>query len=386
MLKGHGISVYSSRTVGDRKDQILDALGAAAREADLVFITGGLGPTSDDLTRDVLAEYCAVASVQDEAALDRLRAKFAKRGSVVSETNLRQSFFPQGASVLENDWGTADAFRVENKQGVSIIALPGVPRELRPIVEQRVQPWLRKRTGERDPLRVEAFRIFGLPESEIASRIELLGLSSEIEVAYRASFPDVTVKLSLSRQRITDTKILDEAVSCVSSALGDFVFSRELQVGLSEVVVRMLSSQGKRLAIAESCTGGRIVDKIVSVPGASQALEASLVTYSNSAKEVFLGVPPVVLEGDGAVSKRVAEAMARGARLRSGGDIGLATTGIAGPGGGSAEKPVGAVWIALSDAQTEESHYYVITREREQFRQYASHLALDLLRRFLLRK
>ncbi len=374
--------------VDDIQDVIVGEIEAAVNSSDVVFTTGGLGPTSDDCTRQAVAQAAGVELQQSEESVERLKQYASSRGRALNANSLLQALFPKGAEILINEVGTADAFitliQNDDLEQIPVISLPGPPSELRHVFGKSVRPYLEQRFGVA-PSPQLYLRCFGLSESHVGTLIDSLKLPEGVSVAYRPTFPELLLTLSLTpaHSSAKDGKEkLRAASSLIEQILGaEFIFARESPTRLSQVVANLLREKGLRLSAAESCTGGMLSEQLVAVPGASSFLLSSLVTYSNSAKEVFLGVKPALLEAKGAVSEEVAKAMAYGAKNRIGADIAVSTTGIAGPDGGSEEKPVGTLWIGLAYKGEVQAFHYQLPFERNALRLYATNLALDLIRR-----
>ncbi len=386
-LSALGFRVRCITQVGDSPEEIASAINDAVSRSALVITTGGLGPTTDDLTRDVIALSCKTKTVLNEDALRKLKEFSAKRGRPFAEINARQAYFPENAEIIPNAGGTADAFFVRHPSGAHIVALPGVPFEVKVILEQELKRRLRGMFDLREQPATVLLKIFGLSESFVGSVIEAAHLGAEINGAYRPRFPEIWVTLTCRSacEPPQAAKLVAAAAKAVSEAIGEqFIFTTAVDESFPAVIGGYLTQRSERVAVAESCTGGRISDLIVSVPGASEFFTCGLVAYANESKEAFLGVHAQSIEHYGAVGKETAVEMARGVRIRSGSEIGISTTGIAGPTGGSDSKPVGTVWIALSTIDKEVAFSYRLLWERDRFRLYASYLALDLLRRHLL--
>jgi nicotinamide-nucleotide amidase len=357
---------------------IRDAILEAAPRADALLVTGGLGPTSDDVTRDIVAELTNRPLEYVESIFEKIRARFDRRGLRISERISRQAYVPRGATVLDNDFGTAPGLYVPaTEQLPHLFLLPGPPRELRPMFEVKVAPLLRGLTAETD-LQAIIYRTSGLGESYLE---EMVGKDLEalpgIEVGYCAHVGEVDLRL------IGGAKTLAEADRLMREMLGDYIVTTEAKE-LEEVVVQQLTERRASLATAESCTGGHLADRLTDVPGASAVLLEGHVTYSNAAKESTLSVPRDLLETVGAVSEEVATAMAEGVRTRANADFGLSTTGIAGPGGGTEAKPVGTVFVGLAEkgGKTRVEKLF-FPSDRQTFKQMVSQYALNLLRRRL---
>ena len=388
-LDGLGVAVRRKVVTGDDAGEIGAALRQALRPGALVVLTGGLGPTEDDRTRDTVAGTFDLPLAEDPAVLSDIRARFAARNIEMPEVNRRQALVPAGARVLRNGRGTAPGLWLEHAQA-DVVLLPGPPRELRPMFDEQVLPRLAGRAGVAGIHR-RVLRIAGRAESAVETvaqpvysawrdwepPVETMVLSSlgqiEMHLATRARGPGE------ARQR------LDAATAALAEVLGRDLFSSDGS-SLEAVVGRLLRERGLRVAVAESCTGGLLTSRLTDVPGSSAYLHAGWVAYANEAKIEALGVDPRKLAEHGAVSEAVAETMAETARTRAGVDVGMGVTGIAGPGGGSPVKPVGTVCIALAGpGRARRARALQLPGERERVKFQASQAALDMLRRALLR-
>ena len=347
-----GISVYHQSVVGDNPKRLSEELGAALSRADLVIMTGGLGPTCDDLTKETAAELFGLELVEDKKALEDIEQFFKKTGRVMSKNNAKQALVPKGCYVLYNDWGTAPGMAIEGRAGSSLegktaILLPGPPREMRNMFEGRVAPYLAERSGRCIVSR--NIHLIGIGES--AAETELRGLMDECTnptLAPYAKDGEVRFRVTaLAESREKGEKMCDELVGRVKeSSVGKFIYGIDVQ-SMEAAVVSALSADGETVASAESCTGGLIAKRLTDLAGVSSVFMGSAVTYANEAKVKLVGVSPEALEKHGAVSETVALQMAKGIRKALGTDFGISTTGIAGPGGGTPEKPVGTVYIAV---------------------------------------
>jgi nicotinamide-nucleotide amidase len=344
-----GFEIVEQCTVDDDKGRIVAALDRLARGAKVVLCTGGLGPTTDDLTTAAVAAALGVALVRDEASLEHIRRRFEKLGRTMSESNAKQADFPTGAVVLANPIGTAPGFMVDAR-GARAFFMPGVPREMQRMFEDHVVPRVRE-MAPNDSHQIR-FRTFGLPESVVGEKLAgIEGSHPGVTIGYRAHFPEIEVKvLARSSEHAAAVALAERAAADVRTALGDVIYGGGEDT-FAGVVGRTLRTKGWTLAIAESCTGGLVGALLTKEPGASDYLLLDAVTYANSAKQAVLGVDEDVLRGHGAVSPEVATRMAEGARRLSGSDCALAITGIAGPTGGSDAKPVGLVYLAVATAK-----------------------------------
>lgn len=344
-----GFEVLEHCVVDDDKERIVQALERLSRMSKLVVCTGGLGPTTDDLTAESVASALGVGLQRDEVSFEQIRRRFEKLGRPMSETNGKQADFPVGATVLPNPLGTAPGFMVELR-GARAFFMPGVPREMKRMFDEQVVP--RVRDMARSNSHQIRYRTFGLPESVVGEKLQ--GVEEAfpgVTIGYRAHFPEIEVKvLARSTDRDAAITLAERAAEEVRSRLGEVIYggAEDTYAG---VVGRALRTRGWTLAIAESCTGGLVGHLLTKEPGASDFLLLDAVTYANSAKQAILGVDEDALRGHGAVSAEVAARMAEGARRVSGADVALAITGIAGPTGGTETKPVGLVYIAVSTAR-----------------------------------
>jgi nicotinamide-nucleotide amidase len=352
-----------------------------------VVCTGGLGPTADDLTTAVVAHVAGKALRMDEGSLAAIAERFRARGIEMSRNNDKQALFPEGATVIPNPNGTAPGFIVPlHRHGSErwIACFPGVPREMRTMVRDSLVPWVASlRPDTRFASRT--FSTFGLPESKLDEMLVGVVDPGEARLAFRAAFPRMQVRLTVRGGPGDDLEArLDALEARIRERLGHHVYAIGDE-GMEETVGRLLRERGLTLAVAESCTGGRIGDWITDVPGSSAYFLLGTAVYSNQAKEHVLGVSAETLAAHGAVSPQTAEEMARGVRRAAGADVGLSTTGIAGPGGGSAEKPVGTVCVGLAWEGGEWSRRYDLgDRGREWIKGFTAIIALDRLRRWLL--
>jgi nicotinamide-nucleotide amidase len=348
-------------------------------------ITGGLGPTRDDPTREALAAALGQPLQPDEAAAERIRAFFREIGRPMSESNLRQALIPRGCRVLENLWGTAPGIRAQLGRAV-IYVLPGVPREMREMFARSVEADVRAR-AKGSAVAVRVLRTYGLGESVIGERLaDLMVADRNPSVGTQASEGLISVRIMGRGSSPAEAKrLVDQDAAQVRTILGDSVFG-EGDEGLDAAVGRLLAGVGRTVAVAESCTGGLIAKSLTDVPGSSAYFVRGYVAYSNESKAELLGVDPAMIESHGAVSEQVAQAMAVGCRHRACSDYALSVTGIAGPSGGTPDKPVGLVYIGLADAtgctvcrMTFGGHL-----DRQAIRDRACKTALDFLRRRLL--
>lgn len=378
-----GIEVVRKVVVGDQRNQIRDAFGEALGRVELVVSTGGLGPTEDDLTREAVAELLGRKLQRNDAILRSIEARFRRIGRQMPEVNARQAMVPEGAVVLENSRGTAPGLWMET-DGHIVILLPGPPPELKAVFSEQVEPRLAKRTSGLRLFRRE-LRVAGMAESEVEQRIApIYTRYADAETTLLASPGEIQVHLRVwSRNATAAEKLLDEMVERIVLALGENVFTTKGE-SLEDVVARQLTLNGATIAVAESCTGGLLAERLTSIPGSSSYFLGGVVCYSNDLKSAWVDVPAELIATKGAVSAEVARALAQGIRQRSGSTLGLGVTGIAGPGGGSPEKPVGTIHIALAEASGSKEHSIRFPGDRERIRWQASQTALDMIRRYFL--
>lgn len=382
-LAALGIEVARQTVVPDG-GAVREAIEEAAARADAVLVTGGLGPTNDDVTRESAAALLGLELRQDAGVAAHLEAYFAKRGKPVTAATLRQAMVPVGAQVLANAFGTAPGLYFPAELGAGrgwhchLFLLPGPPRELKPMVEAEVEPRLRALLPDGADREVLYLKVSGVGESDIVEKAEGdLEAVPRLELGYCIGQGDVDVRLAGPSAAVA------EGARIVRERLGDCIVSEDRRV-LEEVIVHTLDRRGEWLAVAESCTGGFLANRITNVSGASRVFGHGFITYANEAKERHLGVPAALLEAHGAVSEPVARAMAEGCLRVSGATHALAITGVAGPTGGTEDKPVGTVFIALaSSGQPTVVRRFFHPISRDRFKLLASQAAMDLLRRRL---
>ena len=377
-----GLRVDSQVTVPDGV-AIRSALEESFSRAEIVFVTGGLGPTTDDITREITADLLGLELRHDPAVMGAITARAARRGFRLTDRVSRQADVPEGATVLPNDNGSAPGLYLTadpRKKSSHLFLLPGPPRELHPMFRSSVLPLLRGLVPAGSAMERRTFCIAGMGESLVEEAIgERLLEISGLELGYCARPGEVDLRIMGERP------MLDQAEEIIRASLGTAVFSVE-GGKLEDAVVKLLKERKQTLAIAESCTGGFLAHRVTNVPGASAVFLAGYVTYANEAKAEMLWVDPALIAESGAVSEKVAGAMAEGARQRAGASVALATTGVAGPDGGTKEKPVGTVFVALASegAATKVSRFF-FPDDRQTFKELTTQFALEMLRRALLR-
>ena len=381
LLGAQGLTLRESLTIGDREADIISALLSLVKQQDVVIVTGGLGPTADDLTARAAARAFNRRLVLNDEALQQIREYFLTLGRPMHPRNEKQALMPQKVLVMPNRIGTAPGF-ILHQDGHDLFFLPGVPEEMVTMLEAEVMPHLRQRSSAHARQQERVLRVFGLSEPKIEALIEQAGLPTDLRIAFGVEFPFVLLKLRASGEGAA--ALLEQAETSARQALGDCVVASGSE-SLAQVVGRQLTAAGKTLALAESCTGGLLSTLLTEPPGASAFLERAAVVYANQAKSDWLGVSNEILEQEGAVSEACALAMAQGMRRAAGSDLALAITGIAGPDGGTGQKPVGTVFLALCADGLEQVKGYRFGGNREQIRLLAANMALDWIRRHLSR-
>jgi nicotinamide-nucleotide amidase len=378
-----GVRVVHKAVVGDSLDDMRASFTQALDRADLIVACGGLGPTDDDRTREAVADLLGRKLELNQSVLRHIQELFRRFGRVMPEINRRQAMVPEGATVIPNPRGSAPGLWIE-ASGHILILLPGVPSELRAMFEQEVRPRL-TRLGHDERLFTRDLRITGLPESEVEQRVSpLYALYPDTETTILASPPGIQLHPRVwSRDPAQANQILDEMVKRMALALGEHLYSTEGET-LEEVVARALTENRATIAVAESCTGGLLAERLTNIPGSSSYFLGGVVCYSNELKSALVNVPAELIESKGAVSPEVALALAEGIRKTTGATIGVGVTGIAGPGGGTPEKPVGLVHIGIADERGPRERRFQFPGDRERIRMHASQTALDSVRRYFL--
>lgn len=379
-----GLTVRRHLTVGDSEGDIVEALHSLAAAHDVVIATGGLGPTDDDITARAVAKGIGRRLVLNEEALERLREFFTRSGREMHPANERQALLPAKVTIIPNPTGTASGFSLDH-DGCGFFFLPGVPGEMARMLDDTVIPAVQGRRGDKAVVQTMVFTVFGLSEAEIGARLTSLdGSQPGFSLAYCVNFPTVQVKLRAVGESSAQVQGgLDKMAAQVRERLGDHIVAEGGET-IDTAVARLFREKGATLALAESCTGGLIAKRITDVPGSSAYFLSGVATYANEAKIGLLDVPEALLQGKGAVSPEVAMAMAKGVRRLAGSDLAVAVTGIAGPDGGTAEKPVGTVFIALANRAGCTVKGYKFAGDREKIRTITAVTAMDWLRRSLL--
>ncbi len=387
VLAGLGIAVYFRTTVGDNVRRVQSVFLQALERADLILSTGGLGPTDDDLTVAAVAEALGLPLERNEDAWAHIQEFFRTRNRPMTGQQEKQAMLPSGARMIPNSRGSAPGVILEH-QGATLIFTPGVPREMKGMVEDHVIPYLRTRgLAGSEVIRSRVLRITGLGESAVEDRVrDLMRASVNPTIAPYAHTGECHLRITARGPESEVERLLDQMEKVLRERLGKTVYAVG-ETTLEEAVAEILSRRRRSIAIAESCTGGLLGHRLTRTPGASTYLDGGVIAYSNAAKQRWLGVPEDLLARHGAVSAEVARAMAEAARAQARTDLGLATTGIAGPGGATEGKPVGLVYIALAHVQGTEVREMRFGTEpgREGIKYLASQAALDMLRLHLLK-
>ncbi len=380
-LADMGINVYRHTVVGDNRDRLKRAVIEALTRADILITTGGLGPTPDDLTKETLAECMGAKLVLDEESLDRMKAYFAKTNREMPENNIKQAMMPEGSVILQNDHGTAPGCIMTNGTK-TIIMLPGPPVEMRPMFEAGAAEYLKGLSGQIFYSRV--YRLFGIGESAAAERLDdLMENSQNPTVAPYAKTGEVRIRVTARCENAAEgEEIISTVRDEIYSQVGEYIYSDDGK-SLCETVVARLTERGMTVTTAESCTGGYIAKQITDVAGASEVFKEGFVTYSNEAKMKYLNVSADTLAEHGAVSRETAYEMASGLKTATGADIAAAVTGIAGPGGGTPEKPVGLVYAAVAHAGGVEVKELHLHGTRERIRELTCLNVFDMIRRII---
>jgi nicotinamide-nucleotide amidase len=374
-----GMRVAAVFKIGDDKDKLLWALRQAQELGDLVIGTGGLGPTADDLTAEVVAQFLGTSLKQDDAVAQALRQRFVSRALPWTENNLKQALFPENATIIANPLGTAPGFSVQLSPGKTLLWLSGVPQEMIAMLKESVIPWLLQARKAAPAINSCSFKIAGLTESKLDDLLTPLALGRHATLSFRAHYPDLTLRLSV-RGGEQQKEQFDRLRREIRQILGDFIYA-DSDLTLEEIVGQLLQRNRQTLSLAESCTGGYISHRISRIAGCSAYFIGSAVTYSNESKVRLLGVSPQTLEQYGAVSREVALEMSTGIQHQSRTTYGLSVTGIAGPTGGSPDKPVGTVWVSIAGPTQNAARLFRFHGERERIILGTSQAALDWLRR-----
>lgn len=379
-----GINVYYQTAVGDNDKRFTSILKTAISRSDLIILTGGLGPTTDDITKEVACELLGVKCYLDENILNKIKTYFEKSGRIMSNNNTKQAMVPENSIVLENNCGTAPGFII-NKDGKTVVLLPGPPRELRPMFEEKVKPYLKY--NSKDVIVSKNVRVFGIGESDLEPKISKIVKQVNPTVALYAKEGEVLIRVT---SKASDEKqanlLIDKTIDELYSILGNYIYGINKE-SLQQVLVEELIKQNKTIATAESCTGGMLASKLTQISGVSAVFNMGVITYENWVKRDLIDVTDDSLSKYGAVSQEVATEMAVGLAKKSNADFSISITGIAGPSGGSKEKPVGTVYIAVCHKQKVWCKRYNFARnknEREYIRNLACLNAMNMVRLTLI--
>lgn len=377
-LSDAGVALRYSSVVGDNPRRLKEAVLSARSRSDIIIFTGGLGPTDDDLTKETVAEAFGKKLTLHQKSLDDMAEYFRASGKSMPENNIKQAYLPEGCIVIENHNGTAPGCIMEDK-GRYAIMLPGPPREMQPMLTDTVLPFLQGLSNA--VMRSRVLRLFGIGESRAASLIDdIIKNQTNPTVAPYAKEGEVTFRVTASAEdEETAMRLLGGTVNKIYEILGEYIYGEGDENSLANVCVKALRDRHLTVSTAESCTGGLLGRMITSVPGASEVYGFGFVTYANEAKERLLGVKHETLSAYGAVSAQTAREMARGAREKSGADIAVSVTGIAGPGGGTEEKPVGLVYVGVCDKNGCEAYRFTHSGSRERVRDKSALCALDVI-------
>lgn len=383
-LAAAGLPVLRRTAVADEFELMAAALREALARADVVITTGGLGPTHDDFTREVIASVLERPLEQDDGWVRVLDERYSSRGIAMPANNLRQAMVPRGGTILSNPRGSAPGLWIEH-DGRVVIVLPGVPVELRTLVAEQVLPRLRARYSSVPPVHSIRLRTTGVGESRLAEQVaDLIEAVAPLSIAFLPTLAGVDIRITAADLPAAEADDrLRRAEAAFHERIGRAHFGGAGDVH-AEVLGRALLARGWRLALAESCTGGLAAKLMTDVPGSSRYVLGGVVAYDNRVKAGLLGVPAETIEREGAVSEAVVRAMAAGVRKACGAECGVAISGVAGPGGGTPEKPVGTVWVAAETPAAAAARQLMIPGAREDVRERAAVAALELLRRMLL--
>jgi nicotinamide-nucleotide amidase len=387
-LFAQGEQLQRVQVVGDKREEIIRALQYASAEADVLIVSGGLGPTADDLTAECAAQAAGVPLVERPEVLEHLRALAAARKFALTPNNYKQALVPQGAEMVVHPMGSAPMFILKFGRCIAFF-VAGVPREYRYLVDREVLPRI-ARMQTQEPHRIfraaRLLKTVGLPESHLDANVAPLAAAHpQVTLGFRTQAPENHLKLVASgATQAAANQALAAAEAAARTLLGEYVFGADEET-LGGQVGKLLQERGATLAVAESCTGGRLAELLTAPPGASQHFTGGVVAYANEMKRRWANVPDELLGRVGAVSAEVAEQLARGIREAAGSHYGLSITGIAGPSGGSPEKPVGTVYVGLSGPAGTRYQAYSFRGDRDLIRAFSAHAAMDLLRRELLR-
>lgn len=380
-----GYEIYAMNTIGDTPNIIGEALKQALSRADAILVTGGLGTTDDDLTNEAVSKALNRPTMPNFEILSNIRSSLDEITSAPVSHLEKLAWLPSGAEVLSPQSRMAGYQLIHDDK--PIFFLPGIPSQMKHLLVEQVLPKLS--TWHKDHKLTtyqRIFRIFNLPETEVNRRITTLDLSPDVHIGYYPVFPEVHLSLTVRDKKTNNARrLFNSSCQAINTVLGDSIYGHDRD-SMEMIVGKLLLDNHLQLAVAESCTGGLICGKLTGTPGSSAYLLGGIVAYANRLKTEYLGIAPQLLDSHGAVSRETAEAMAVGMRARSGADIALAVTGIAGPGGGTEEKPIGTVYIAIATAEENWVTKFHFEGDREQIREITAQSGLDLVRKYLLQR
>jgi nicotinamide-nucleotide amidase len=379
-LNERGIEVAGKSVVGDDRERLANEIRRARKSSPLIVMTGGLGPTLDDVSREAAADALGLELDFHQEIVDAIEARFRRRGRAMSENNRRQGYILRGAEILPNANGTAPGQWLRDDTGI-LVLLPGPPRELKPMFEGQCLPRLAQIPSPYQYYTL-SLRVTGLPESELDQRIgPIYSEEKHVATTILAAPGEIQIHLRARAAGVEEARQIAESLGeKVEAELGSNVFTREDE-SMEQVIARLYRGRGMTLAAAESCTGGLLAERITSVPGSSEYFLGGFVTYTETAKTAWLGVSESTLKQHGAVSKQAAEEMARAVRAKANASVGISTTGVAGPSGGTEQTPIGTVFIGVADEHGVEVTEIHVGGERDLVRQWAVQKAFDLIRR-----
>jgi len=381
-LNDLGVNVYYHSVVGDNPARLKECLRLALSRCDVVITTGGLGPTRDDITKETIAEIMGVKLVRHEETLRNIKCFFERVDRRMMENNIKQADIPEGCIIIPNHNGTAPGCIIE-KDGKTVIMLPGPPKEMIPMFEETVSPYFEKKTGQIIGSRM--LKVFGIGESEMEMKImDLVEAQSNPTIAPYVNMGEVVIRVTARSKNYDEAmKMIEPVIEKIKERLGSNLYACNGET-LEEIVVQLLIERNISISTAESCTGGMLASKLVNVPGVSKVFANGFITYSNQSKTDILGVSPDTISTFGAVSKETALEMVKGLIKRTAARAGIAITGIAGPDGGTPEKLVGTVWIAVMLDGEIEASIFKLNGDRERVRHTACLNALNMLRKKIL--
>ncbi|MBN8549182.1 MAG: competence/damage-inducible protein A [Deltaproteobacteria bacterium] len=380
-LANIGVSVRQILACRDEISSIRDSISYLFSDCDVLIISGGLGPTSDDLTREAVAAYLGKSLYLDSDALHDLQELYRRRKRHFDGSNTKQAQFPEGSRILKNPVGTAAGFHCTSKQSKHILVVPGVPHEMKRMCTEHILPFATKHFGLQGTPRSFYLHVFGRPESKVGELVESKGVPAAVRISYRAHYPEIIVKISAEGDDALAERFTMQAKQLIGT---DYVYS-ELELATFEHSVHtLLVERQKTVAVAESCTGGMVGGLLTSNAGASSFFLGGAITYSNESKTKLLGVPAALIEKHGAVSQEVAKQMAESARNLFSSDLAVSITGIAGPDGGSEDKPVGTFYVGFATRNSCEAFHCFASASRSMVRTFAAYTALDIIRRHVL--